>query len=131
MGFLWYFYDVSMGFLWDSYGIPMEFLLEFHDASTSSTVQGGSGNFKNRKPIIDLQEPLVVVNHGWQSEATDGPKISYLSLFFSGYLPAYLSIYVSIYVSIYLSIYLPIFLSIYRSIYLYIYISLSLSSNDS
>ena len=54
MGFLWYFYDVSMGFLWDSYGSPMAFLLEFHDASTSSTTQGGSGSFKNRKPIVDL-----------------------------------------------------------------------------
>ena len=122
MGFLWYFYDVSMGFLWDSYGTPMEFLLEFHDASTSSTAQGGSGDFKNRKPIIDLQEPLVVVNHGWQSEATDGPKISYLSLFFSGYLPAYLSIYVSIYLSLSL---LSNYLSIYLSVYLSIYLSLS------
>ena len=37
---------------------------------TSSTAQGGGGSFKNRKPI----ERLVVVNQGWQSESTDGPK---------------------------------------------------------
>ena len=35
---------------------------------TSSTAQGGGGSFKNRKPR------LVVVNQGWKSEATDGPK---------------------------------------------------------
>ena len=38
---------------------------------TSSTAQGGGGSFKHRKPI---GEGLVVVNQGWQSEATDGPK---------------------------------------------------------
>ena len=36
---------------------------------TSSTAQGGGGNFKNRKPIGE-----VVVNQGLQSEATDGTK---------------------------------------------------------
>ena len=54
IGLLWDFCGISMGFLWDSYGSPMAFLLEFHDASTSSTTQGGSGSFKNRKPIVDL-----------------------------------------------------------------------------
>ena len=38
--------------------------------NTSSTAQGGGGSFKNRKPM----EKLVDVNHGWQSEATDGLK---------------------------------------------------------
>ena len=38
--------------------------------NTSSTAQGGGGSFKNRKPIGEVG----VVNHGWQSEATDGPK---------------------------------------------------------
>ena len=37
---------------------------------TSSTAQGGGGSFKNRKPI----GAVGVVNHGWPSEATDGPK---------------------------------------------------------
>jgi len=40
------------------------------NTSTSSTAQGGGGSFKNRKPI----GVLAVVNQGWQSEATDGPK---------------------------------------------------------
>ena len=38
---------------------------------TSSTAQGGGGSFKNRKP---MRERLVVVNDGWQGEATDGSK---------------------------------------------------------
>ena len=38
--------------------------------ATSSTAQGGGGSFKNRKPIGEVG----VVNQGWQSEATDGPK---------------------------------------------------------
>ena len=38
---------------------------------TRSTAQGGGGSFKNRKP---KKERLVVVNQGWQSEATDGLK---------------------------------------------------------
>ena len=40
--------------------------------TTSSTAQGGGGSFKNRKPIGEVR--LVVVNQGWQSEATDGAK---------------------------------------------------------
>jgi len=38
---------------------------------TSSTAQGGGGSFKNKKP---KKERLVVVNQGWQSEATHGSK---------------------------------------------------------
>ena len=41
-------------------------------AHTSSTAQGRGGSFKNRKPLGEVR--LVVVNHGWQSESTDGPK---------------------------------------------------------
>ena len=46
---------------------------------TSSTAQGGGGSFK----IRNLWERLVVVNHGWQSESTDGPKGGW-SCFFLG-----------------------------------------------
>ena len=38
--------------------------------STSTTAQGGGGSFR----IGNLEERLVVVNHGWQSESTDWPK---------------------------------------------------------
>jgi len=47
--------------------MPLENIGKLH---SSSTAQGGGGSFKNRKPIGELG----VVNHGWQSEATDGPK---------------------------------------------------------
>ena len=86
------------------------------------------------------------MNHGWQSEPTDGLKGAWSlslsfslflsnSLSFSDYLPTYLliylfiylSIYLSFFLSIYLSVYLSFFLSIYRSIYLSIYLSISLS----
>ena len=83
--------------------------------------------------------------HGWQSEATDGPKGGwgllsfslFLSLSLAIYLPTYLSIYVSIYLSIDRSIDRSIYRSIDPSIYLPIYlsihpsisVSLSLSSN--
>ena len=83
--------------------------------------------------IGNLLERLVVVNHGWQSEATDGSKgdwclLSFsLFLWLSTYLPTYLSIYLCIYRSIYLSIYLPIFLSFYLSIYPSIHLSIYLS----
>ena len=91
--------------------------------------------------IGNLWERLVVVNPGWQSESTDGPKGAWdllffslflsLSLSFSDYLPTYLSIfYVSIYLSIDRSISLSLssnYLSVCLSIYLSIYLSLSLS----
>ena len=62
--------------------------------------------------IGNLQERLVVVNPGWQSESTDGPKGAwgllsfslFLSLSLTLYLPTYLS---SIYLSIDRSISLP------------------------
>ena len=75
------------------------------------------------------------MNHGWQSEATDGPKggwglLSFsLSRSFSDYLPTYLPIYVSIYLSIYISISLSLFhLITYISIYLYTYIPIYVST---
>ena len=37
---------------------------------TSSTAQGGGGSFKNR----EAYRRVAVVNQGWQSESTDGPK---------------------------------------------------------
>ena len=46
---------------------------------TSSAAQGGGGSFKNWKPI-----GVVVVNHGWQSESTDGPRGGWSCLFWSG-----------------------------------------------
>ena len=73
------------------------------------------------------------MNHGWQSEATDGPKggwglLSFsLSRSFSDYLPTYLPIYVSIYRSIYLSLSL-FHLITYISIYLYTYIPIYVST---
>ena len=94
---------------------------------TSSTVQGGGGSFKNRKPI----------RRGWLLWITDGRAkplmdrkvidVSSLSLSFSDYLPTYLPIYLPMYLSIYLSIYLPIFLSIYLSVCLSIYLPIYLS----
>ena len=42
----------------------------------SSTAQGGGGSFKNR---------LVVVNHGWQSESTDGLKGGWSCVCWNGY----------------------------------------------
>ena len=81
------------------------------------------------------------MNHGWQSEATDGSKggwclLSFslflsLSVSFSDYLPTYPPIYLSIHLAVYLSIYpsscLSIHLSIYPSIHLPIYLSICLS----
>ena len=82
------------------------------------------------------------MNHGWQSESTDGPTGGWglfsfsLSFSFSDYLPTYppiylcvhlsLSLSLSVYLSIYLSTCLSIFLSIYLSVCLSIYLSLSL-----
>ena len=77
--------------------------------------------------IGNLYERLVVVNHGWQSQATDGPKGAWgllsfsLFLWLSTYLPTYPSIYLSL-----SSIYLPIYLSFYLSIYLFLSIYLSI-----
>ena len=83
--------------------------------------------------IGNLSERLVVVNQGWQSEPTDGPKGAWGLLFVSLFL--WLSTYLSIfYVSIYLSLslfhlitYLPVYLSTYLSNYLSIHLSISLS----
>ena len=87
---------------------------------------------------------LVVVNHGWQSEGSDGSKGDdwclfsfslFLSLSLTIYLPTHLSMYPSIYLSIslsvclstYLSIYLSFFFSMYLSTYLSIYLPIYLS----
>ena len=76
------------------------------------------------------------MNHGWESEATDGPKGGWgllsFSLFFSLsltiYLPTYPTLpYLPAYLPIHPSIYLSIKLSIYRSIYLSISLSICLS----
>ena len=94
--------------------------------------------------IGNLWERLVVVNQGWQSEATDRLKGAWslslsLSLFFfffslflylslTTYLPTYLLIYLSIYLSVYLSIYLILSDLILSDLILsYLSISLSLS----
>ena len=107
-------------------------ILDPHFFFTSSTAQGGGGSFKNR------QGRLVVVNHGWQSEATDGSKGDWCLLSFSPlflhpsiYPPIYPSIDLSIYPSIYPSIYASVHLSIYPSIYLDIYLSIYLSTYPS
>ena len=85
--------------------------------------------------IGNLWERLVVVNQGWQSESTDGPKgawgiLSFALFYLSICLAVYLSIYLSISLSlafICLSVYLSSCLSVYLSIYLSISLSLSLS----
>ena len=70
--------------------------------------------------IGNLQERLLVVNHGWQSFS------HYLSVYLSICLSVYLSVCLSVYLTIYLSI-LPIQLSICLSIYLSVYLSICLS----
>ena len=82
--------------------------------------------------IGNIQERLAVVNQGWQSESTDGPKGAWgllsfsLFLWLSTYLPAYLlCIYLSLSLSlwsVYLSSCLPVYLSIYLSICLPVYL---------
>ena len=61
--------------------------------------------------IGNLSESLVVVNHGWQSEPTDGSKGGW-----SVGVSICLFVFLSIYVSIYLPTYIPTYLSIYLSI---------------
>ena len=93
--------------------------------STSSPAQGGSGSFKNRKPIGEIgccESGMAKRIHWWTERCLRSPLFLSLSLPFSDYLPIYLSTYLPIYLSIF---YLPIYLSIDLSIYL----SLSLSSN--
>ena len=51
-----------------------------YSTHTSSAAQGGGGSFKNGS----LLERLVVVNHGWQSESTDGPTGGWSYVFWSG-----------------------------------------------
>ena len=53
MGFLWgsfaipcYFYDLSMGYLWDSYGISMIFLNDYHGMSTESKLKSIENKIK-------------------------------------------------------------------------------------
>ena len=72
-----------------------------------------------------LGERLAVVNHGWQSESTDGPTGAWGLLSF--YLFLSLSPSFSRFLSLSLTTYLPIYLSIHPSIYISISISLSLS----
>ena len=81
--------------------------------------------------IGHLQDRLVVVSHGWQSEDTDRQvvEVSSLSVPFllflrlSTYLPnnlaSYLAIKLSSYLAIRLSIYQATYLSIKQPIYLY------------
>ena len=47
---------------------------------TSSAAQGGGGVSQ----IGNHEERLVVVNHGWQSEPTDGPKGGWSCVFWTG-----------------------------------------------
>ena len=101
--------------------------LPSHINITSSTAQGGSGSFKNRKPIGELgccESGMAERSHWW----TERCLISFtLSLSFSLFLSVSLSF--SDYLRTYLwSIYLPICLSISLSIYLPIYLRISLST---
>ena len=96
---------------------------------TSSTVQGGGGSFKNRKPIGEVgccESRMAERSHWWTERWLMSPL--FLSLSLTIYLPTYLSTYVPIDLSIYLPIFLSIYLSVCLSIYLPIYLSnLSLS----
>ena len=139
--------------LWDSMARNMKFYIT---SNFSSTAQGGSGSFKNRKPIGEVgccESGMAKRIHWWTERCLRSSLC--LSLSLTIYLPTslssmYLSIYRSIYRSIYLSLslfhlitylpiclstylpiylstYLPIYLSTYLPIYLSIYLSLSLS----
>ena len=77
--------------------------------------------------IGNLSDRLVVVNHGWQGEPTDGSRGGWrvgLSIYLSIDLSICLYIYLSIYLSVYLAVYLSISLLIYLSICLAIYMSI-------
>ena len=108
---------------------------------TSSTAQGGGGNFKNRKPIgeIGCRESRMAERIHWWTERWLECRTIYLSIHpfvclsvLSVYLPiCLLSLSLSMYLS--LSIYLPILLVVwllihYLSIYLSIYLSFHLSA---
>ena len=83
--------------------------------------QGGSCTIGN------LQDRLVVENHGWQSEHTDG-STGGLSICPSTYLSIYLAIQLSSHLAIYLSLYQSICPSIYLAIYISSSLALQLSS---
>ena len=83
--------------------LPSTITYHYIPLHTSGTAQGGGGSFK----IGNLWERLVVVNQGWQSEATDGLKGAWGLLSFSLFL--WLSTYLPIYL---LCIYLTIDLSL-------------------
>ena len=97
-----------------------------HRVFTSSTAQGGGGNFKNRKPIGEIgccESGMAERIHWWTERCLRSPL--FLSLSLTIYLPTSLS---SIYLSIYLSLCLSfICLSVYLSIYLSVYLSTCLS----
>ena len=74
--------------------------------------------------IRNIEERLVFVNHGWQSEPTDGSEGTWnvglstcLSVSLSICLFVYLSVNLSVYLSVYSSIHPSISLAIYLSIY--------------
>ena len=76
----------------------------------------------------NLYERLVVVNHGWQSEPTDGWKGGWsggLSIRLCTCLVVYLSIYLCFY--LFLSFSICIYRSVCLSLYLSVYLGLCLS----
>jgi len=99
---------------------------------TSSTAQGGGGNFKNRKPIgeVGCCESRMAESKGdWSLSLFLSLSLNiptYLPTHLPTYLPVYLSTYLSIYVS-HLSIYLSLSLSL--SICLSVYLSINQSIN--
>ena len=107
---------------------------------TSSTAQGGGGNFKNRKPIgeVGCCESRMAERSRWWIErwlisltlSLSFSEYTYLPTHLPTYLPVYLSTYLSIYVS-HLSIYLSLSLSVYLSVCLSICLSVYLSINQS
>ena len=126
---------------------PMTYLQEtdrYGIWSTSSTAQGGGGNFKNRKPIGEVRccESRMAERTDWWTERwlecrSIHPSI-HLSIHpfvcLSAYLSICLFIYPSIYLSTYpssclstytyLSVYLPIHLFVFPSICFALYLSM-------
>ena len=112
---------------------------------TSSTAQGGGGNFKNKKPIGEIgccESGMAERIHWWTERCLRSPLFlslsltiylptslssMYLSIYRIISLPIYLSTYLPIYLSTYLPMYLSTYLPTYLPIYLSIYLSLSLS----
>ena len=64
-------------------GVVVVVVVVVVSGDTSSAAQGGDGSFR----IGNLSKSLVVVNHGWQRESTDGLTVKVVSVVFLEWLP--------------------------------------------